>query len=158
MVKPEYLQAHALFGGLGLAELEAIIPLLTEEKYAAGEDIVREEEQGSSMYFIRRGSVEVLKRSANSDEFRRLAILNEGDTFGEMELIDVQTRSASVRALEPLTVYALSSEDLYEIFEENRPAFILILMNVARELSRRLRQMDALVASSPFHYDSAENN
>ena len=76
--------------------------------------------------------------------------MNEGDTFGEMELIDIQNRSASVRALENLTVLTLSNEDMYEIFERNQAAFIIIPMNIAREINRRLRKMDALVASSLY--------
>jgi len=154
MIRAEYLQSHALFGGVGAAELEAIIPLLKEEHYAAGEFVVRENDHGSSMYFIRRGSAEVLKQSTSSNTELRLAVLNEGDTFGEMELIDAQIRSASVRALDDLVVFVLSSEDLYEIFEDNQPTFIIILMNIAREISRRLRKMDALVASSPFYYSN----
>ena len=107
------------------------------------------------MYFIRRGSVEVLKNAGDANRKRRLAVLNEGDTFGEMELIDVQNRSASVRALEELTVLTLGNEDMYEIFEHNRDAFIIILMNIAREISRRLRKMDALVASSLYAQSEA---
>ena len=150
MVRPEYLQSHALFGGVADDDLAAIIPLLREENYAAGADVVREGEEGDRMYFIRQGSVEVLKKLADDNGERRLAVLNEGDTFGEMELIDIQNRSASVRALESLTVLTLANEAMYEIFEHNRDAFIIILMNIAREISRRLRKMDALVASSLY--------
>jgi len=60
----------------------------------------------------------------------------------------VQNRSASVRALQELTVLTLANEDMYEIFEHNRDAFIIILMNIAREISRRRREMDAPVANS----------
>ena len=81
---------------------------------------------------------------------RRLAVLREGDTFGEMELVDVQKRSASVRVLDGLKVLTLSNEDMYEIFQHHKDTFIIILMNVAREISRRLRKMDALVASSLY--------
>ena len=109
MIRVEYLQSHALFGGVANTDLEAIIPLLKEERYATGDDVVREGDEGSCMYFIRRGSVEVLKNAGDANRKRRLAVLNEGDTFGEMELIDVQNRSASVRALEELTVLTLGN-------------------------------------------------
>lgn len=151
MVTTEYLQSHALFGGVATDDLAMIIPRLRAESYAPGDYVVREGENGSVMYFIRRGTAEVLKATAGADEPVRLAVLHEGDTFGEMELVDVQSRSASVRALEPLTVLALSSEDLFDIFREHESAFIIIVMNIAREISRRLRKMDALVASSLFH-------
>ena len=47
MVRPEYLQTHALFGGLVSDDLAAIIPLLKGEKFAAGDYLVREGEEGS---------------------------------------------------------------------------------------------------------------
>ncbi|MGR9090611.1 MAG: cyclic nucleotide-binding domain-containing protein [Gammaproteobacteria bacterium] len=157
MVTADYLQSHALFGGVAAEDLAMIIPLLHEENYAAGDYVVREGDNGSAMYFIRRGSAEVLKSAPRAAGDLRLAVLLEGDTFGEMELIDAQCRSASVRALEPLTVLTLSSEDLFDIFQERQSAFVIILMNIAREISRRLRKMDALVASSLFHHTPNED-
>ena len=151
MVTAEYLQSHALFGGVATDDLAMIIPRLQAQTYATGDYVVREGENGSVMYFIRHGTAEVLKTATETQETLCLAVLHEGDTFGEMELVDVQSRSASVRALEPLTILALSSEDLFDIFREHESAFIIILMNIAREISRRLRKMDALVASSLFH-------
>jgi CRP/FNR family cyclic AMP-dependent transcriptional regulator len=67
-----------------------------------------------------------------------------------MELIDIQTRSASVRALDDLEVLTLRHQDMYAIFEQDKDTFILILMNISREISRRLRKMDALMASSLY--------
>ncbi len=151
MITAEYLQSHALFGGVATEDLAMIIPLLHEETYAAGDNVVREGDNGSTMYFIRHGAAEVLKTVPGAAEPLRLAVLHEGDAFGEMELIDVQQRSATVRALEPLAVLALSSADLFDIFQERESAFIIIVMNIAREISRRLRKMDALVASCLFH-------
>jgi CRP/FNR family cyclic AMP-dependent transcriptional regulator len=150
MVTREYLQSHALFAGVDDDAMADIIPLMLHETYTKGAYVVREGDPGSQMYFIRAGRVEVVKFSDTHAKELRLAILNEGDTFGEMELIDIQNRSASVRALENLTVLTLSNEDMYEIFERNQAAFIIILMNIAREISRRLRKMDALVASSLY--------
>lgn len=150
MVNAEYLQTHALFGGVASEDMAAIIPLLKEEQFAAGDYVVREGDEGSRMYFIRHGSVEVVKNADGEPGERQLAVLREGDTFGEMELIDIQNRSASIKALEALTVLSLGNEDMYEIFEHNQAAFIIILMNIAREISRRLRRMDTLFASSLF--------
>ena len=150
MVSPEYLQSHALFGGVRSDDLAAIIPLLKEEEFAAGAYVVHEGDEGNRMYFIQKGSVEVVKTVEDTGSERRLAVLSEGDTFGEMELIDVQNRCASVKALEQLTVLTLGNDDMYKIFQQNQEVFIIILMNIAREISRRLRKMDALIASSLF--------
>jgi CRP-like cAMP-binding protein len=79
-----------------------------------------------------------------------LAIFGKGDTIGEMELIDIQPRSASVRALENVLTLSLSHQDIYQIYKNNRNAFTMLVLNIAREISRRLRRMDALVGSSLF--------
>ena len=75
---------------------------------------------------------------------KRIAVLGVGDVFGEMELIDMQRRSATVRALEAVSVLALSNGDLFRIYESDLPTFTLIVLNLARELSRRLRSIDDL--------------
>jgi CRP-like cAMP-binding protein len=88
----------------------------------------------------------VLKASTAEDGHfeKRLAVLKVGDVFGEMELIDMQRRSATVRALEPVSALALSNGDLFLIYESDLPTFTLIVLNLARELSRRLRTLDDL--------------
>ena len=152
MVDGTFLQSHALFGGISDEAIEKILPLLQEEKFSAGENIVGEGEDGDRLYFICEGSVEVFK-SADTPEGaseRRLAVLAVGDTFGEMELIDIQPRSATVRALETVRALSLSNADMYEIYKSDLETFTMIIMNMAREISRRLRAMDALVGSSLY--------
>ncbi|MFT4562785.1 MAG: CRP/FNR family cyclic AMP-dependent transcriptional regulator [Gammaproteobacteria bacterium] len=150
MIKAEDLQSHALFGGVSDESLALIIPLFKQVSFEKGATVVNEGEQGNRMFFIRQGSVEVVKNTDATPPTRQLAILGEGDSFGEMELIDVQPRSASVRALERLNLWTLSNEDMYEIYQRDKELFIIILMNIAREISRRLRKMDVLVASSLY--------
>jgi hypothetical protein len=102
MTSIRFLQDQALFGGVDDRAMAVIIPLLSELSFAAGEAIVREGDDGDSLFIICSGSVEVLKASAAEDGHveKRLAVLKVGDVFGEMELIDLQRRSATVRALE----------------------------------------------------------
>ena len=149
MIELKDLQQHALFGGLSDASMNLIEPLFESTSYLCGDMVVNEGEQGNRMFFICRGKVEVIKQGLTSAP-AVLAQLSEGDSFGEMELIDVQTRSASVRALSDLNVLTLSNEDMHTIFEKDKDTFILILMNISRKISRRLRKMDALVASNLY--------
>lgn len=146
------LKSHALFGGVADTDLRKIRSLLNEKRFSKGKKIICEGEPGACLYFISRGSVEVLKRTspARHAKLKRIAALRKGDTFGEMELIDAQASVATVRALQDTVTLTLSSKDLYQIAKWNLKAFTLILMNLAREISRRLRRMDALVASSFF--------
>ncbi|EXI82194.1 MAG: cAMP regulatory protein [Candidatus Accumulibacter appositus] len=146
MTTIQFLQEQALFGGVDDRAMAAIIPLLSELNFAAGEAIVSEGDDGDTLFIICSGSVEVLKASAAEDGHfeKRLAVLKVGDVFGEMELIDMQRRSATVRALEPVSALALSNGDLFLIYESDLPTFTLIVLNLARELSRRLRTLDDL--------------
>ena len=152
MVPREFLRSHALFGGLTDEQLEFVVPLLEEVSFEEGEFVLREGEPGSRLFFICEGRVEVVKQvsAANGGGLRRLAVLRTGDTFGEMELIDIQPRSASVRALEPVGALALSNRDMYRLSKVDLMTFTMITMNIAREISRRLRRMDAFVVDSLF--------
>jgi len=152
MIGYNFLKCHCLFGGLAENEIEMIRPFLIEEHYGKGEVIVTEGSRGDRLYFIYEGSVEILKEVTLSKGtvVQRIAFLEVGDTFGEMELLDVQPAVATVRTLEPTAVLTLSNMDLYKISKINLKTYTMIIMNLARAISRRLRRMDALVASSLF--------
>ena len=150
MIGNKFLQSHCLFGGLSEDDLKLIKPLLKEYHYEKQEIIVEEGGQGDRVYFICEGSVEILKKVklSNGIVVQRIATLGVGDTFGEMELLDVQPSIATVRTLEPTYVLTLSNMDLYRISKLNLKTYTLIILNLARAISRRLRRMDALVAGS----------
>ena len=60
----------------------------------------------------------------------------------KMELIDIQPRAATVKAIKKTQVLTLSRKDLYSISKWDLQTFTFIIMNLAREVSRRLRKMD----------------
>jgi CRP-like cAMP-binding protein len=150
MIGNRFLQAHCLFGGLSEEDIAMIKPLLKEERYDTHEVIVEEGGQGDRVFFICEGAVEVLKKVKLSDGIvvQRIATLDVGDTFGEMELLDVQPCIATVRTMKPTHVLTLSNMDLYRISKLNLKTYTMIILNLARAISRRLRRMDALVAGS----------
>ncbi|EXI71065.1 MAG TPA: cyclic nucleotide-binding domain-containing protein [Candidatus Accumulibacter phosphatis] len=146
-----FLQQQPLFGGVGDAATQAIMQLMRPQEFAAGEVIVHEGDDGDSLFVICSGTVEVLKACPTAADplGKRIAVLGVGDVFGEMELIDMQHRSASIRTLEPVRVLALDNGSLFRVYESDPPTFTLIVMNLARELSRRLRCIDDLAVRSP---------
>ncbi len=146
MEKVRFLQEQPLFGGVGDAAMRAIVQLMRRQEFAAGEVVVLEGDEGDSLFVICSGTVEVLKACPTAVDplGKRIAILGVGDVFGEMELIDMQRRSASIRALESVRLVALDNGSLFQIHESDLPTFTLIVMNLARELSRRLRRIDEL--------------
>ena len=76
-------------------------------------------------------------------------MFSEGDVFGEMELIDVQPCAASVRALKHTKALTLSNKGLYQISQYDLKVFSLMIMNLARDISRRLRKADDIIALCP---------
>jgi CRP/FNR family transcriptional regulator, cyclic AMP receptor protein len=140
LIEASAFKDYSLFGGLLPEEIEAIRPLLGSESYEAGVEIMREGEPNDRIHFILEGSVAVEKGGL------RLDVLGEGDTFGEMEFLDVMPAAATVRALGPSTVATISNRALHELSKLSMRAFAMVVMNLARDLSRRLRRMDDLVA------------
>ncbi|HOX33197.1 MAG TPA: cyclic nucleotide-binding domain-containing protein [Spirochaetales bacterium] len=142
MVDTAALQKYSLFGGLLPEEVERIRPLLGHEEHAPGELVMREGEPNDRIYFIVEGRVEVSRRGVV------LVELGEGETFGEMELLDVMPSAATVKVLAPLSVATITNRAVHEIFRLEPRSFALIMMNLARDLSRRLRRMDGIVSGA----------
>jgi len=139
------LREIGLFGGLDdevLEHLEATLPRLM---LRPGEMVFREGEQGRELFVVLEGEMEVQKRSRNGNEVR-LALLGPGDWFGEMSVLDVQPRSASVRALAPSRLLVFRAQDLDALYRRDLKAYSLVVMNIAREISRRLRVVDGVLA------------
>lgn len=146
---PRSLRRYSLFAGIFDPQLRAIGERLSEQRFAAGEALLVEGGQGDAILLVVAGRVEVRKRSAGGGE-RRLAELGPGATVGEMELLDLQPRSCSVVALEPVEALSLTRADLLALQRDSLEAFAALALNLARDLSRRLRRMDALLAEAIF--------
>ena len=72
--------------------------------------------------------------------------LRSGDFFGEMTLIAMQGRSATVEAESPAALYELTARNLYAFYKADIHAYVLVLQNINRELCRRLRRADRRIA------------
>ena len=91
------------------------------------------------------GEVEVTKASRNGVD-ARVAMLGPGDWFGEMSIVDIQPRSATVRAIAPSRLVRISSADLDSLYRHDVRSYAIVVLNLARELSRRLRVADGILA------------
>ncbi len=146
MIDLTSLHSHSLFGGITEEQIEEIRPFFKEEIFDKGEFIEKEGERGDRIFFITEGAVEIIKKLKFSKGYRQLLVLPEGETFGEMELIDVQPCAASVRAVKDTRTLTLSNRGLYEISRLNCKIFSILIMNLARDISRRLRREDEMLA------------
>jgi CRP-like cAMP-binding protein len=141
-IEPLSLQRYSLFGGLLEDQIKRILPIMTKESYVPDEDIIVEGSPNDKIRFILEGKAAVIKNNIVLSEF------SEGDAFGEMEILDVMPSAATIRALSHISLISISNKGLREIYKIDAPAFALIIMNLARDLSRRLRKMDERVAHS----------
>ena len=91
------------------------------------------------MFIVLSGKVDVLKKNREGREVK-LATLSPGAIFGEMTLVNVEPRSATVSAVEEAVVVILKNSALSDIFMQDRELLIVILINIARILSKRLRE------------------
>ncbi len=104
--------------------------------YGDGEIIIRRGDVGDCMYVIQAGEVEVVRE--DGDRAVRLAVLGEGDVFGEMALFDRETRSATVRALGEARVLTLDKRTfLRRVHEDPSVAF-----RIVQRMSYRIRQLN----------------
>jgi CRP/FNR family transcriptional regulator, cyclic AMP receptor protein len=136
MVEPEKLQKYSLFGGLLPDQINQILPHMIDESYNAGDIIIVENTPNDSIRFIVEGQVAVIKNN------KLLCEVGEGNTFGEMEVLDVMPSVATIKAIVPTRTISISNRELREIYKFDLQSFSLIVMNLARDLSRRLRYMD----------------
>ncbi len=139
------LRAIGLFGALSDEVLAHLAGSLTVSTPDAGTMVFREGESAREMYVLINGEMEVLKRSHEGVD-ARVALLGPGDWFGEMSILDVQPRSATVRALAPSRLLRLSASDLDALYRYDIKSYAIIVLNLARELSRRLRVADGILA------------
>jgi CRP-like cAMP-binding protein len=139
------LREIGLFGALSDDVLEKFAHGLHAEWIAPGEVVFREGDPAHSLYVLLDGEVEVLKKSRLAHE-HRVALLGRNDCFGEMSLIDVQPRSATVRAVAPSRLLQVKSEDFDRLYRQDLKSYALVTLNIARDLSRRLRVADRILA------------
>lgn len=137
------LQRMPIFGAIREDALQFLLEQTRIVSMPAKQYFFREGDQASGMFVLEAGRAAVLKRWQQRDHLLRH--LAEGDCFGEMALMDLFPRSASVRAIEDCTAIELGAADLYRLFERDAEQFALIQMNIGREVCRRLRATDELL-------------
>jgi CRP-like cAMP-binding protein len=145
MINPSDLRKYSLFDGLEPEQIERILPMMEEEVFPSATDIIVEGTRSDKLWLILEGQVAVVKSGFILMEF------GEGAVFGEMEVLDVGPVEATVKTLAATKVISISIDALGEIYEKDLEIYSFILMNLARDLSRRLRTINLkAVSNTPF--------
>jgi CRP/FNR family cyclic AMP-dependent transcriptional regulator len=128
--------------GLSGRELETLAAFSRELRFPAGARIFEEGDQGKEMYIVAEGRVRIGKQTAGDGE-EALAVLERGDFFGEMSLIDGQPRSAGASAHgAELTVLALDQAAVHAVLAMDPQAALSFLQLLCRLIAKRLREID----------------
>ena len=136
------LQQIPLFAELETQELEKLDSCLSTKTYQKDSAVVLETDKGSTLFIINKGQVKISRVSESGKEVI-LAILGEGDFFGELSLLDGLARSANVITLTEAELFLLEREDFLKLIEE-KPT---IAIGLLKELAFRLRKSDTQIKS-----------
>ena len=143
--KRKLFERHALFGILSAEEIDALVLRARFEQYPAGHLIFARGTPGRSMMAVLSGGVRISTTSPNGREVV-LAILNPGEVFGEMALLDGGERTADAIALSDCGLLVIDQRDFIPFLESRTDLCIRFL----RLLSQRLRRTDELVEMALF--------
>ncbi|TMG76359.1 MAG: cyclic nucleotide-binding domain-containing protein, partial [Betaproteobacteria bacterium] len=121
-------------------ELAAMKRALRRHTYRKGDIVFREGESGDELYVIAQGSASVCLKLSGSERETRLITFSPGTVFGEVALLDRETRSATVKADEDAVCYVLTRPNFDKLTDEHPAIAVKFLSNLGRELSGRLRR------------------
>ena len=140
-----FLEAVHIFAGLSEEVISDLSASCVEVRADAGELVVVEDVMGRELFLIGEGRVRIVSGYSTSDAIE-LAELGAGEFFGEMSLIECRRRAASAVALDATRLFSLSNGDIHRLFKRHPDQFAILILNISRDLSRRLRSMNARYA------------
>jgi hypothetical protein len=128
-----------LFAGLRRGQARIVVLMGEIKRFAPGEFIVRQGEEGDEMYLILQGATDVWA-SIGADR-QHIDTLRRGELFGEMGLVRHHVRSADVVAQDPVEVLAVNQRFLERIQFRYPRIASKVFLNLTRILSNRLQRM-----------------
>jgi CRP/FNR family transcriptional regulator, cyclic AMP receptor protein len=143
MIDVASIRRVPLFRDFGDEEVAGIAATVTDRHYQKHDFVVREGDPGNTFFILIKGSVSVCRVMPDGREMI-LAILKEGDFFGEMAMFDSSLRSASIKTLTEVEVGAIRYADFLILLDANPR----IGRSLAIALSERLRAANALIAAT----------
>lgn len=134
------MKRSELFRGLDDNQLQRLTTISVERIYNANQTIFDEGDEGDGFYIIGNGQVSVQQHDKEGVSHAAV-YLGEGQSFGEMALIDAAKRSASiVAALDNSSLYYINTDDFIELCKSNTDIGYIMMRNIAQDLSFKLRR------------------
>ena len=130
----------SLFRGLEPVEISRLMEIARVERYAPGDEIIREHAPNAALVIIKQGRARVSRVSAGQDV--ELGEVGEGSFFGEISVFDPGPATATVRAMDAVTVLKIEKSDLDELLEQEPELGVRLLRLMTVEICRRIRATD----------------
>jgi len=147
MIDAALFQKIFLFQDIKADELHRVLDRTSRREFAAGTAIIQEGEPGDSLFFMAAGEVEITKQLTlvlDEDTPKERVMIRlkaeDGVYFGEMALLESETRSATVTALTDCALLELHQKDFLELIEQHPDMGVKLLLRLAQILSRHLRK------------------
>jgi CRP-like cAMP-binding protein len=141
-----FLKNVTIFSSFSLDVLHDLFGACPRIRKKAGELIVEEGTPASEIYIVISGKVTIIL-DLKTDPFE-LAEFGPGDCIGEASVIGVQNHSASARVKEDAELFVLTRSMLMGVYDKDKDVFSMLILNIARELARRLYKTDQVL----LHY------
>lgn len=144
----DFLSEYKGFKEFDKDDLAALNGACSEDAFGKDDMVFQEEAPGDRMHIIKSGTVKIVKKV--KDKENTIAVLNPGEFFGEMALLDGMPRSAGAKAGEAVTVITISRAH-YAALRDKAPKTALKLMDIlVNVLSNRLRQTNKNLEAMAF--------
>lgn len=153
LVGTDLIQETFLFKFLNFDETIELARIISREDRPKGQTIIEEGALGQALYLVESGRVKVYKGEGRARE--ELAVLGEGEMFGEMSLIEDELTSASVVADTKVTLLVIKRKDLESLMEGNLEVALKIYKTFCHTLSERLRRTSGELSRYKAKYDDA---
>lgn len=145
------------FADLSARELRGVAAIVHKREYKAGEPVFYEGDPGLGMYIIREGEVSI-RIAENEGQDKELAVLSDGDFFGELALLDEAPRSATAICRTDCSLIGFFRTDLFELIEQKSDLGIKIVLRLAEILAVRLRKADRELSKIQHELDSIHSH
>ena len=153
----EILSISPLLLGLAEEDVGRLAEFAELRTYGDGELVVEEGTPSDCLFILKEGEVQVEKGSGK-DVVILASFSQAGDFFGEMSLIDIMPRSAHIRTCGPAAIWAFPKKELTACFTQSPRAQMTMILNIARNLSLRLRDADTRIVDLMHSLDAARGS
>ncbi|MBI3585765.1 MAG: cyclic nucleotide-binding domain-containing protein [Ignavibacteriales bacterium] len=129
------------FANLSARELKEVAAIVHKREYQPAEPVFFQGDPGLGMYIVQEGEISITIAGKDGGE-KELAVLSEGDFFGELALLDESPRSATAICRTKCSLIGFFRPDLFELIEKKRDLGIKIVLKLAEIVAERLRKTD----------------